>query len=119
LPVWFLGNALQKVSKILKRSKFGQAAAASLLAVLVLLLSTLAASPALHNLVHADAGASDHQCVISLFANGQVSSAPAAQILIGLALLFGGVALLAARLIFSSADYRFSSSRAPPAPFTA
>jgi len=98
---------------ILQRSKFGKTASV-LLALFVLLLSALASSPSLHKLIHADAGAPDHECVISLFANGQVSSAPAVQILIGLVLLFGGVALLAARLIFSTADYRFSSSRAPP-----
>lgn len=85
-----------------------------MLAVFVLLLAALGSSPALHKLIHADAGAPDHECVISLFANGQVGSAPDAQILIGLVSLFGGVALLAATLIFSTADYRFSSSRAPP-----
>jgi hypothetical protein len=109
-----IANELRNVSRILQQSKFGKAASAFVLAVLVLLLSALGSSPALHKLIHPDAGAPDHECVISLFANGQVSSAPSAQVLVGLVLLFGGVALLTATLIFSSADYRFSSSRAPP-----
>jgi hypothetical protein len=40
----------------------------------VLLLNLLAASPALHARVHTDAGNSDHQCAITLFAHGQVDS---------------------------------------------
>jgi hypothetical protein len=104
----------ERVSRILKQSKLCKTVSAFLLAASILLLSALGTSPALHKLIHTDADAPDHSCVISLFANGQVSSAPAAQILIGLIFLFGGVALLAAKLIFSTADYRFSSSRAPP-----
>lgn len=92
----------------------GRTASAFLLATIVLLLAALGSSPTLHKLVHADAGAPDHECAISLFANGQVSSAPDAQILIGLILLFGGVALLVATLNFPLADYRFSLGRAPP-----
>lgn len=102
------------MSRILQQSKFGKTASAFVLAMLVLLLTALGASPALHKLIHTDADAPDHDCVISLFANGQISSAPAAQILIGLIVLFGGAALLTETLNFSTADYRFSSSRAPP-----
>jgi hypothetical protein len=40
----------------------------------VLLLNLLAASPGLHQLVHADANAPEHQCAITLFAHGQVNS---------------------------------------------
>jgi hypothetical protein len=105
---------IANVSRILQQSKPGKTTLAFVLAAFVLLLAALASSPTLHKLIHADAGAPDHECVISLFANGHVSSAPDAQILIGLALLFGGIALLAATLNFSKADYRFSSSRAPP-----
>lgn len=102
------------MSRILRRQKIGKTAAASLLAALVLLLSTLGASPSLHKVIHDDADAQGHSCVITWFANGQVSSAPTAEILIGLILLFAAVELLPVVLIPPSADYRFSSSRAPP-----
>ena len=42
---------------------------------LVLLLDAMAACPALHELIHQDAGQTDHQCVVTLFAHGQVDSA--------------------------------------------
>lgn len=48
---------------------------ASLLACLVLLLDAMAVSPSLHELFHADAGKAEHQCVVTLFAHGQVDSA--------------------------------------------
>jgi hypothetical protein len=53
----------------------GKAVIASLLAGLVLLLDAMAASPALHELIHSDAGSTTHQCVVTLFAHGQVDSA--------------------------------------------
>jgi hypothetical protein len=40
----------------------------------VLLLNLLAASPSLHELIHADAGKAGHQCAVTLFAHGQVDS---------------------------------------------
>ena len=46
-----------------------------MLAGLVLLLNALAASPSLHELLHADAGSPQHQCAVTLFAHGQVDSA--------------------------------------------
>ena len=45
-----------------------------LLIFLVLLLNLLAASPSLHELIHADAGKTDHHCAVTLFAHGQVDS---------------------------------------------
>ena len=53
----------------------GKAVIASLLAGLVLLLDAMAASPTLHEWIHSDAGSTDHQCVVTLFAHGQVDSA--------------------------------------------
>jgi len=55
-----------------------QAVIASLLAGLVLLLNAMAASPTLHEWVHADAGKSEHQCAVTLFAQGQMDSASVA-----------------------------------------
>jgi hypothetical protein len=42
---------------------------------LVLLLNALAASPALHELIHKDADRAGHACVVTLFAHGQVDLA--------------------------------------------
>jgi hypothetical protein len=95
--------------------KFSRAAVASALIAFVLFLSLLAASPALHKLIHADADDADHHCAVTEFIHGQVDTAVVAPLIIGLFALFGGVALLAETFIFPLADYRFSASRAPPA----
>ncbi|HUC83585.1 MAG TPA: hypothetical protein VL970_00220 [Candidatus Acidoferrales bacterium] len=53
----------------------GQAAIASLLVGLFLLLNAMAASPALHEWLHHDAGQPGHQCGVTLFAHGLVDAA--------------------------------------------
>jgi hypothetical protein len=53
----------------------GKAFVASLLVALVLLLDAMAACPALHELIHHDAGKPDHECAVTMFAHGQVESA--------------------------------------------
>jgi len=55
----------------------GRAFIAALLVAVVLLLDAMAACPSLHELMHQDANASHHQCVVTLFAHGQVDSATA------------------------------------------
>ena len=52
--------------------RFGKAALAALLVGVVLLLDAMAACPALHELIHKDAGHSDHQCAVTVFAQGKV-----------------------------------------------
>ena len=104
---------------LLEQNKFGfqkvaKPALGGLLVLLLLLLSALSASPTLHQKLHADAGATDHSCVITLFAKGQITPAPAALILAAFVSLAGAIALLAETLLLPSADYRFSASRAPP-----
>ncbi|MGA2605161.1 MAG: hypothetical protein ABSG14_13115 [Verrucomicrobiia bacterium] len=42
---------------------------------LILLIDLMAASPALHELIHFDAGQPDHHCTVTLFAHGQIDSA--------------------------------------------
>ena len=42
---------------------------------LLLLLTVMAAVPALHELVHRDAEQAGHQCAVTLFAHGNVESA--------------------------------------------
>ena len=80
------------------------------------LFSTLAASsPALHQLIHDDAAASDHKCLITLFAAGQINHAAveiaaAAILWICFTYLFPVLSEC-----FPSVIFNFSSSRAPPA----
>ena len=100
---------------IFQQWRLGSSALALLLAASVLFISTAAVTPALHTLIHPDAAAHDHQCVITLFASGHVSAAPDIQILIAAVALFAGVILLIETFALPSADYRFSLGRAPPA----
>jgi hypothetical protein len=87
---------------------------ASLLIVLVLVLSSLAASPALHKLVHPDADSAEHACAITMFAHGQIAAADVAPIVAGIAVLFGGVALLTETLFLPRLNHCFSYGRGPP-----
>jgi len=68
----YFANALQHARHIF--SKSGKSALSGLLVALVLLLNALAASPALHELVHKDADRAGHACAVMLFAHGQVDS---------------------------------------------
>ena len=92
----------------------GKVVIASLLAGLVLLLDAMAVCPALHELIHKDADTAAHQCVVTLFAHGQVDSAtvevsPVAQT----------VSIVAAPpiafSIFAPAIGNLPAERAPPA----
>jgi len=42
---------------------------------MVLLLDAMAASPALHELIHQDANKAGHECAATMFAHGKVESA--------------------------------------------
>jgi hypothetical protein len=59
----------------------GRAAIASLLAGIVLLLDAMAASPALHEWFHSDASQPEHQCAVTLFAQGKVDCATVAVVI--------------------------------------
>ncbi|MDB6023662.1 MAG: hypothetical protein JWQ04_3519 [Pedosphaera sp.] len=87
---------------------------AFLLSGLVLFVSLLSASPAVHKFLHPDADAPGHQCSVTLFAKGLVAAPDVAPIFVGAVILFGGIALLAESFVFLLADYRFSRGRAPP-----
>jgi hypothetical protein len=102
------------VSAIFKQSQFAKRSSALLFAGLVIFLSLVGSSPSLHKLIHADAGAPDHNCAITLFAHGHVAAADTTPIVAGLIVLFGGVLLLAENFVLSPASYRYSASRAPP-----
>jgi hypothetical protein len=87
---------------------------AGFMVVLLLGITALAASPSLHEFFHSDAGSTDHNCAVTLFTRGQITTPGVTQILAVVAVLFGGAALLAETFQFSTTDYCFSSSRAPP-----
>ena len=106
------------VRAINKSGKMAKAALAFLLGMLVLLEAAMAASPALHHLIHADSDDPNHECAITAFAKAQVSSTFVAHILIALPALFGAVALLAETFILVQTTYRFSLGRAPPSAFS-
>ena len=50
----------------------GKPALAALLVGVVLLLDAMAACPALHEMIHHDAGKEDHDCAVTMFAHGKV-----------------------------------------------
>jgi hypothetical protein len=58
-----------------KLDRFGKPVLAVLLIGLVLLLNVMAATPALHELIHKDADSASHSCAATLFAHGHVESA--------------------------------------------
>lgn len=45
-----------------------------MLIAIVLMLDAMAACPALHEMIHKDAGHEDHECAVTMFAHGQVDS---------------------------------------------
>jgi hypothetical protein len=102
------------VNKIFQPGKIARPASGFVLTALVLLLSFAGASPQLHKLLHPDADSPDHNCAVTLFAHGQVDAASVSTVVVGIAVLFGGIALLAETLVLPLADYRYSPSRAPP-----
>ena len=55
--------------------KFSVPILAALLVGLILLLDAMAACPALHELIHNDADKADHQCAVTMFAQGKIDSA--------------------------------------------
>ena len=89
-------------------------AIATLLAVVVLAVSVLAACHALHEFLHSTGDANHHQCLVCSFAKGQADApAVAACSLVVLLACLGFWPLFQERLNASFA-YRLSPSRAPP-----
>ena len=69
----YIANVLQHTKSRLNCS--GKPVLAVLLIGLVLLLNVMAATPALHELIHKDADSASHSCAATLFAHGHVESA--------------------------------------------
>lgn len=81
---------------------------------LFVVLQLFAASGPLHKSFHADSDTPDHHCVITLLAQGKVTPATASLwVAIFIALFLFFLPQITA-VFYSSFDYRFSSSRAPP-----
>jgi hypothetical protein len=79
----------------------------------LLLLTALAASPALHEHIHHDAAKTDHECAVTLFAHGKIdftSSTPVVVLIPG----FEVEASLPRVAVLVAADYQLLPGRAPP-----
>ncbi len=55
--------------------RHGKAALAALLVGIILFLDAMAACPALHEMIHHDAGKEDHDCAVTMLALGKMDSA--------------------------------------------
>jgi hypothetical protein len=83
-----------------------------LAAFLTLLLFT--SSESLHKLIHPDADSPDHECAITMLAHGQVNAPAVPPVLVVFAAGIFFLLPLFETAEFSSFDYRFCFSRAPP-----
>ncbi len=93
--------------------KEARQAVAALCLLLFLAVQAMAASPALHALVHSDSTDPSHQCAVTLFLHGQVHSSSAAIAPARSAPVFAAEPLVCAA-IFASSDVRLLPSRGPP-----
>jgi hypothetical protein len=95
--------------------QFGKPALAALLVGIILLLDAMAACPALHELIHKDAGQADHDCAVTMFAHGKMDST-----IIDLPVIVVVVSFVAEPRIefsvFRPAIENLPASRAPPLP---
>jgi hypothetical protein len=87
------------------------------LALQILLIAAMAASPALHRAIHHDADNDDHDCVVTVFINGAVDTATTVLAVAVFVAFVVAVTFLGEHFVFAPANYRFSSSRAPPLAF--
>jgi len=87
---------------------------AGLLLVSWLFTTAMAASPALHEFFHHDAGSPGHSCAVTLFTHGQFLTTDAVPVLAVLVLLFLFCVPLLTSAEFSSVDLRLGFGRAPP-----
>ena len=111
----FITNDLILVHKILKTGRILCSASALLLSgVLILALSVVGASPELHKLLHADSGAVNHSCAVTLFAKGHVSSVDPAPVVDCFVSRLMDVRLLENSVPNSVSDVRLTFGRAPP-----
>jgi len=98
-------NRLRGIGKIL---------VVSLMLVLWLGTTALAASPQLHHLLHKDSRSTTHECLVTLLSKSQLLAGGAATFVLVLTPVFFGLLLIAESSHFSLIEYRLSPSRAPP-----
>jgi hypothetical protein len=89
-------------------------ALAGLLALLLLVLTTISACPSLHKFLHSDGGETNHQCLVCSFAKGQVAAAEVSGIFASVVIGLVGLVLLPKLSPLPSFDFSLSPSRAPP-----
>jgi len=83
-------------------------------AILVFGVGLVAASPALHEWLHPDAGQPDHECAVTLFVHGAIQSfTEVAVVVIPLLLVIGRIFIPAGPDLVSP-RYRLCPGRAPP-----
>jgi hypothetical protein len=104
-------NRLRLVKRHFKAH--GKAVIASLLVAIVLLLDAMAACPALHELIHKDAGKADHDCAVTMFAHGKVDSV-SVDVPVAAPQIFVVVLPSVEFSIFSPAIDNLPAGRAPP-----
>jgi hypothetical protein len=102
-----------------KRRPFGlgvpaKPALAGLLALLLLVATTLSVSHALHQSLHQSGSVNSHFCLVCSFAKGQVSTSDLTLISSLLVLLFLFSIRLASSPSTAALEYSPSQSRAPP-----
>ena len=80
---------------------------------LVLLLTAMAASPALHKLIHKDADHADHECVVTMFAHGKIDSVTCEVFVVAPTVGYETTPSINL-FVFSAPIENLSRSRAPP-----
>ena len=94
--------------------RFGRPAIAGLLIGLILLLDLMAACPALHELIHHDSAAYDHQCAVKMFAHGKIEPSNPEIRAVSAIMMIETIPHVAVS-VFSSVIKNLPQGRAPPA----
>jgi hypothetical protein len=114
--VWQLLGKIVQISWKTRKS-FARTAQSVLAVVLILqmvALLVLVACPALHHALHHDSNDSDHGCLVTLFAKGQLSEAELTPVFKFVAPFVACAVLLPSAELRAVFRYCFASSRAPP-----
>lgn len=83
--------------------------------VLVLMLSVLAASPALHAWLHRSAGQADHECAITLYQHGVAAAGVGITLAAVVLVVLARVVTAPAELHLAPSRYWLPPGHAPPA----
>ncbi len=80
----------------------------------MLFAAAAAHSAPLHELIHPDAANLDHNCVITMLAQGQFYAPAGVFVVVGCAVFVGGLLRLPEILVTRPAEHGLPSGRAPP-----